>query len=67
MSISYAEKYTEKPDKNMYSHPHDALQYAATMLIGPMIMDPWSDEDDKIQEMGFYRVDNATASQTTGY
>ncbi|MGE4412087.1 MAG: LAGLIDADG family homing endonuclease [Candidatus Caldatribacteriota bacterium] len=24
------ERYTETPDKNEYSHPHDALQYAAT-------------------------------------
>jgi len=28
------EKYTEKPDKNDYSHPHDALQYIATRLFG---------------------------------
>lgn len=29
-----AEKYHEKPDKNDYSHPHDALQYDATRLFG---------------------------------
>lgn len=28
------EKYTAVPDKNSYSHPHDALQYVATMLFG---------------------------------
>jgi hypothetical protein len=28
------EKYTDKPDKNEYSHPHDALQYDASMLFG---------------------------------
>lgn len=28
------EKYTEVPDKNEYSHPHDALQYVATRLFG---------------------------------
>ena len=28
------EKYTDKPDKNEYSHPHDALQYTATRLFG---------------------------------
>jgi hypothetical protein len=27
------ERYTETPDKNMYSHPHDALQYIATRLF----------------------------------
>jgi len=29
-----AERYQEKPDKNDYSHPHDALQYVATMVFG---------------------------------
>jgi hypothetical protein len=28
-----AEKYHEKPEKNAYSHPHDALQYDATKLF----------------------------------
>jgi hypothetical protein len=27
------ERYTEEPDKNMYSHPHDALQYVAARLF----------------------------------
>lgn len=29
-----AERFTYKPDKNHYSHPHDALQYVATRLFG---------------------------------
>lgn len=29
-----AERYTETPDKNAYSHPHDALQYACTRIFG---------------------------------
>ena len=29
-----AERYTETPDKNSYSHPHDALQYVCTRLFG---------------------------------
>jgi len=33
MQVS-AERYQEKPDKNLYSHPHDALQYDASMLFG---------------------------------
>lgn len=28
------EKYTAVPDKNQYSHPHDALQYVCTRLFG---------------------------------
>jgi hypothetical protein len=32
LQVSYDERYEEKPDKNSYSHPHDALQYPCTML-----------------------------------
>ena len=28
-----SERYTEEPDKNLYSHPHDALQYVAARLF----------------------------------
>jgi hypothetical protein len=31
------EKYVEKPDKNDYSHPHDALQYDATKLFSASV------------------------------
>lgn len=31
------EKYHDKPDKNEYSHPHDALQYVATRLFGKSV------------------------------
>ena len=33
MHVSH-DRYTDKPDKNDYSHPHDALQYVATKLFG---------------------------------
>ncbi|WP_308418174.1 hypothetical protein, partial [Chitinimonas sp. BJB300] len=29
MQVAGEERYTEKPDKNRFSHPHDALQYVA--------------------------------------
>lgn len=29
-----AERYHEEPDKNEYSHPHDALQYVGTKVFG---------------------------------
>ena len=29
-----AERYHDKPDKNEYSHPHDALQYTAVRVFG---------------------------------
>lgn len=28
------ERYTDAPDKNQYSHPHDALQYVCSMIFG---------------------------------
>lgn len=31
------DRYTDKPDKNEYSHIHDALQYDATQLFTPTI------------------------------
>lgn len=31
------EKYVDRPDKNEYSHPHDALQYDATRLFSATI------------------------------
>lgn len=32
LAVSYDERYTEKPDKNEYSHVHDALNHAAGVL-----------------------------------
>jgi hypothetical protein len=34
------EKYQDKPDKNAYSHPHDALQYTAARLFGGSLRTP---------------------------
>jgi len=34
VSISGDERYRDKPDKNKYSHPHDALQYALMKFAG---------------------------------
>lgn len=32
-----AERYHDAPDKNEYSHPHDALQYVATAIFGGVV------------------------------
>jgi RecA/RadA recombinase len=42
------ERYTEKPDKNQYSHPHDALQYIATRIYGRFA----SKDDDVVHVVG---------------
>lgn len=31
------DRYTDKPEKNEYSHPHDALQYIGTILFGKSV------------------------------
>jgi len=31
------ERYTDAPDKNLYSHVHDALQYGMHLLMGPLL------------------------------
>lgn len=31
-------RYAEKPDKNEFSHPHDALQYTAAELFGELVV-----------------------------
>ncbi len=30
-------RYHDVPDKNEYSHPHDALQYVATQVFGGVV------------------------------
>lgn len=34
MQVSGPERYSDKPEKNSYSHPHDALQYAMVRYFG---------------------------------
>ncbi|MGQ5525469.1 hypothetical protein ACUHMQ_19695 [Chitinimonas sp. PSY-7] len=40
MLVPGEERYTETPDKNRFSHPHDALQYVALGHLG----NPGNDE-----------------------
>lgn len=54
------ERYHEKPDKNDYSHPHDALQYLALGAQGGFITDGSELEDD-------YYDDDTGRSAVTGY
>lgn len=32
------EKHSDRPEKNKYSHPHDALQYGAVELVGDRVL-----------------------------
>jgi hypothetical protein len=31
-------RYQDKPDKNIYSHPHDAAQYGAVDMVGDLVL-----------------------------
>ncbi|TWB00441.1 hypothetical protein FBZ86_13621 [Gluconacetobacter diazotrophicus] len=64
MQVS-GEKFTDKPDKNKWSHPMDALQYAATRIFGGSLRSgsvPLADDDDYNE-----RLDDSTRSNVTGY
>jgi hypothetical protein len=54
MQVPGAEiKYTEKPDKNRYSHSADAEQYMALGFVGGYVMDAQEDEVyDEYSEVG---------------
>lgn len=54
------ERYTDVPDKNKYSHPHDAVQYTATRLFGHLLTRPSYDDDYEEQ-------DNTGRSAVGGY
>jgi hypothetical protein len=60
-----AERYTQKPDKNQYSHPMDALQYPMTRIFGGGLT------DDRRRPGGYEGVDDtfstADRNEVTGY
>lgn len=48
MSIGGDERYQEKPNKNKYSHPHDALQYALMRFASERIIEAKADDKPKV-------------------
>lgn len=56
-----AERYTAVPDKNAYSHPHDALQYACTYYFGSGLTSPTVNMADEAEFSDYSR------SEVTGY
>lgn len=49
------DKFTDKPDKNMYSHPHDALQYTGTRLLMPSLTTPRQEKRDRYSGRRYVR------------
>jgi hypothetical protein len=59
IAVTTDEKYREEPDKNIYSHVHDCLQYVA--LKGKGL------EDEPEEYLEYSEVDPDTKSNITGY
>jgi hypothetical protein len=49
MSISGDERFQDKPNKNKFSHPHDALQYGAMKFAAERVIDSKKKEQSKIE------------------
>lgn len=41
-----SERFTSIPDKNKFSHPHDALQYVCTRIFGGGLTAPYMEKDE---------------------
>lgn len=55
------ERYTDVPDKNKYSHPHDGAQYTATRLFGHLLTRQRYEDDEN------HHVDETGRSAVGGY
>lgn len=70
MQVAGPERYSEAPDKNSFSHPHDALQYGMVQYFAPALTRGVNDDMDGFEfgSDGFtdYAV-QASRSRITGY
>lgn len=60
VQVAGDERYKDQPDKNKYSHPHDALQYLCQGVVSGMIGADFEDEAD-------YRNHQHGRNAVTGY
>jgi hypothetical protein len=58
MMITGDERYQDKPNKNKYSHPHDALQYICMKFAGESKMPPDKPEHDPFANNTVFRWQN---------
>lgn len=61
------DRYAEKPEKNAYSHPIEALGYTATRLFGPSLQFRQNVIDSDLVELESRLVTDRTRSTVTGY
>ncbi len=67
IQIGGGDRWAEKPEKNIYSHPADALQYSATRLFGPSLQWRGDREDNDMIELNSRLGQDRTRSRVTGY
>ncbi len=58
------ERYEDKPEKNAFSHPHDALQYIATRLFSTYVLEGTQETD---YDLDFLDTTIDGMNATTGY
>jgi len=61
------DRFAEKPEKNEYSHPVDALGYVGTRLFGPSLQYRGGAVDSDLLELNSRLVQDASRSMVTGY
>lgn len=67
IQLAGTERWAEKPEKNSYSHPADALQYTATRLFGPSLQYRGEQVDNDLIELNSRLVQDRSRSRVTGY
>lgn len=65
LQVSGPEVYSDKAEKNQYSHPHDALQYGMVQYFGGGLVRPANDEDSDWPSTGY--GSDIGRSSVTGY
>lgn len=56
LNVSGDERYKEDPEKNDYSHPHDALQYISMGALAGMIsIEPQHDEFEDVETVSIWQ------------
>lgn len=67
MQTKGPERYSEKPEKNEYSHPHDGLQYGAVEHFASALVQRARDEDEDLFANRDDVYADSTRSDVTGY
>lgn len=69
LKVSGVERYSDEPEKNPYSHPHDALQYVMAPCFVPNIVRQEQEEESSPfhHNTSWDFVDDRTRNPTTGY